>query len=215
MCAFNPRGDHVLYWNFLMHWINSQVERKGWGLHSHFCHLFNKLEKTFLSIVALYTLFCQHVPTWEKKLCFQHSVLISEHGEPSVPCIVGALFDVLSLKQPQTLLKYQFVPGIPISSRTQQSCSLNGVDRQKHVQAAGRRCKGRGLCGRLFPQGLVPCKVGCGGGASPLRRAGSLCGGQMSLKQSACVVSAYAEGSHGWSTKGWAFTFSVGVKLLM
>lgn len=47
----------------------------------------------------------------------QRSVFILRHGVPSVPCIVGALFDVLFSFFNMT--EYQFVLGIPVSSRIQ------------------------------------------------------------------------------------------------
>ena len=50
--------------------------------------------------------------------------LSSEHGVPSVPCIVGALSDVFFFFF-FNMTEYQFVLGIPVSSRIQWSCSLN------------------------------------------------------------------------------------------
>lgn len=65
---------HRFFWQVSVVQINFFQNRKCWGLHSHFCHLFNAVQReTFF--VSLYALFCQHVPLWEKKP-FQCSVFI-------------------------------------------------------------------------------------------------------------------------------------------
>lgn len=123
----------------------------------------------------------------------------SEHGKPSVPCTVGALFDVLSLKQPKTLPKYQFVPGIPIVEHS-TPLTQRHFDRLKRVHPGARSVDLAFVASSSLKDlhRIRCCRVeqALGGEQDPCE------GGQMSVEQSASETAAYVGSSHSRPTTG-------------